>query len=285
MHYILKSLFVFIKEGIDVCGYVINRKYKGICAECGKEFESQRKGKYCSLHNSYTSYYKSKNMKKYRDIRRKPLVINCKECNKEFETYSAGTKYCPEHNIYSVWYQKRAYEKERELRKNAPYSHVCKTCGEIFQSLSPRSKYCLKHNARSKYYIGKRGEKLVMKRQADFFNKMPRKLRGSSAELLASTDLMKQGYEVFRSLSPFGTFDLIIFDADKNISFNIEVTLGTMRKNSEKPYFHRHRETMHLWDFLAVVLPDRTLYSADEQTFKPTIRECISNNEEPNKKK
>ena len=54
------------------------------------------------------------------------------------------------------------------------------------------------------------------------------KHRGAMSELAASAWLMEQGFEVFRNVSHYGKYDLIIRDVDTNEFTPLDVTTGSI---------------------------------------------------------
>lgn len=51
---------------------------------------------------------------------------------------------------------------------------------------------------------------------------MDRKHRGARAELLAVTFLLKEGYEVFRNVSPHGLIDLVAIKGGVSVHFDVK---------------------------------------------------------------
>ena len=79
--------------------------------------------------------------------------------------------------------------------------------------------------------------------------------RGAHSELRVAVDLMAQGFEVFRNLSPNGTHDIIALRGGKY--FGIEVRTGT-RMTTGMVSFPTHNIRA---PYIAVVLPDEIIYS------------------------
>lgn len=73
---------------------------------------------------------------------------------------------------------------------------------------------------------------------------------GAIGELMAASDLLKKGYEVYRALSPASRADLI---AIKNgNTFDIDVTTGY--ENSEGKLFHPKKLSLRRTSVIAVVV-------------------------------
>jgi len=54
-------------------------------------------------------------------------------------------------------------------------------------------------------------------------NAVPRKHRGTHAELIAACWLMERGYDVFRNLSPYGPVDLVTIKGDRFRLFDVKL--------------------------------------------------------------
>jgi hypothetical protein len=78
---------------------------------------------------------------------------------------------------------------------------------------------------------------------------------GALRELIAASDLMKKGWEVFRSMSPACPCDLIIMS--RNVMLRVEVRTGR-RKKAGGIFVPKHGD----YDILAVVIRanDEVLY-------------------------
>lgn len=74
---------------------------------------------------------------------------------------------------------------------------------------------------------------------------------GTVAELLVATDLMKQGFEVFKALSPHCSCDLIAFDGDK--CYRIEVKTGYVHPTNGIRYGGKKLDPCR-YDVMAVVV-------------------------------
>jgi len=59
---------------------------------------------------------------------------------------------------------------------------------------------------------------------------------GAIAELEVCAKLLRKGFEVYRSVSPASSCDLIAFNKKKNELFRVEVRTGKIRKDGEITY-------------------------------------------------
>ena len=120
---------------------------------------------------------------------------------------------------------------------------ICKTCGKIITGRNKGAEYCNKtcHKVRvSELCRLKNGEK----------NPFPPSVCGTVSELTVSTDLLKKGFHVFRSISPYGPCDIVVLKGKK--LFLIEVTTGS-RNNAGKLMYPAHKKYAHIFDIIAVV--------------------------------
>jgi hypothetical protein len=133
----------------------------------------------------------------------------------------------PEHTIESDWIEG---------------SRPCAHCNSRYYPATPRQKYCSRPCSNAvrdaRQYGGKRHPKL------------PSGTLGAMNEMVVCADLIRQGYHVFRAVSPSCPCDLLILSGSK-IS-RVEVTSGC-RNYKGKIMFCPHN--LDYYDVLAVVLP------------------------------
>jgi PD-(D/E)XK endonuclease len=83
---------------------------------------------------------------------------------------------------------------------------------------------------------------------------------GAIGELKVSCDLLDRGYEVFRSVSPDGSCDLVALKGDK--MFRIEVKTGQVYATTgTRTYPKPKPKDANKFDILAVSYPDGIAYS------------------------
>jgi hypothetical protein len=104
----------------------------------------------------------------------------------------------------------------------------------------------------TKVYCSPECRKSYGKRQ-QFDTYVPCGTIGALGELLVAADLLRKGYEVFRSVSPSCSADIMIYRDGK--SKRVEVRTGH-RQNSGKINANR----IHRADILAIVLIDQIVY-------------------------
>jgi Holliday junction resolvase-like predicted endonuclease len=78
---------------------------------------------------------------------------------------------------------------------------------------------------------------------------------GAAKELVVCAYLLEQGFEVFRSVSPSATCDLIAMLRGSTELIRIEVKTAYTRKNGGV-VFQAPKEKRHFYDTVAAVLPD-----------------------------
>ena len=79
--------------------------------------------------------------------------------------------------------------------------------------------------------------------------------KGTSSELIVATDLLGRGFEVFRSLSPDGSCDLIALKDGRALRIEVKTARTTGKRHKTYP-----AAPNELHDVLAVVIPG--VYSA-----------------------
>lgn len=120
---------------------------------------------------------------------------------------------------------------------------VCKTCGKPFMGYG------------TKIYCSAGCRKSSNNRQR-FDAYVPTGSIGALGELLVAADLLRKGFEVFRSVSPSCSADIMIHR--DGFSRRVEVRTGCI-ENSGKILANR----VHRADILAIVLPDKVLYEPE----------------------
>lgn len=118
---------------------------------------------------------------------------------------------------------------DKRIRKNQLHHYCNKKC---------KQEYYTKHN-KSKYYQ---------------FSRSP-STTGAIYELMVCTELLKLGYDVFRSMSPNASCDLII--NKNNILLKVEVTTGYQKVNNDLWHLPKNN---NLYDILAVVTLTGIIY-------------------------
>lgn len=79
---------------------------------------------------------------------------------------------------------------------------------------------------------------------------------GAIGEMVVISDLLKQGWEVYRSMSPHARADLIVRRHARTLM--IEVRSGTQNLNGRICWATPARPKA--WDIVAVVLPDNSIH-------------------------
>ncbi len=129
------------------------------------------------------------------------------------------------------------------------YEKQCKHCGKTFKTTNSTKLYCdtwcLRKETRNKY------EKAFMfKGQRDIH----RTTLGAINEYRVCVDLLMKGYEIFKSITPNCSCDLIMLK-DNKIK-RIEVTSG-YRVNG-KIYANKHNKSKY--DIMVIVVNNEILY-------------------------
>lgn len=125
----------------------------------------------------------------------------------------------------------------------------CLHCGVEFKAKKARQVYCSSEHR--SFSIQDRQTALNEHRTWD----IPPGTVGAIHELVASIDLMKNGYHVFRALSPSCQCDLLLLIGEKVL--RVEVTTGTLHTNGTL-YFPAKQK--HRFDILAVVCGNKVTY-------------------------
>jgi len=216
--------------------------YRETCLQCGGPIPEKRQfpwTKYCSQKCSdmVTSH------KRYPDVL-KHTRTTCLHCNGPISKERQGvkTKYC------SLLCNARASRLRMEMLPLPPSRKNCLNCGKPI--LNP---------------IRKTGTKFCgLKCATEFGRRNMVKVEGSSTlqmgtlgaigEYIACVDLLRKGYEVFRSVSPTCSCDLVILKDGKLET--VEVRVGAK-------YYSgclRYSQTKIRADLLAIVLHDEIIY-------------------------
>lgn len=125
------------KGGLKYCCKECDRKmakqrYKPVtpkkhtCKQCGEEFKSTHRPKFCSD--------KCKNKHYYNKYANRTYEITCKGCNEEKQVTDPRAEYCS-HKCY--------YEHgDHSMKGTYEIEVICDTCEEMFMAESNQSKYC-----------------------------------------------------------------------------------------------------------------------------------------------
>lgn len=70
---------------------------------------------------------------------------------------------------------------------------------------------------------------------------MDKKHKGALAELKACAWLLKQGYEVYRNVSPFGPYDIVAWKNAKFETIDVKTASSYITKKGELRYYHPER--------------------------------------------
>jgi hypothetical protein len=124
----------------------------------------------------------------------------------------------------------------------------CVACGMIMKNILPHKKYCGK-NCKYNFSTKKFGLKKFKKSELNSTNV------GAMHEMIVCVDLLKKGYNVFRSISPAASCDILILK-DKHM-LRIEVTTGNILSLTGKIYHPKKDESK--FDVLALVMHDGSI--------------------------
>lgn len=103
------------------------------CEHCGKQFESERKKRFCSRFCAYRHRYEDKDDRGYSG-RRNPVVNDpkkCKNCGKTFIPCKKNQLYCSSQCQTNDWY-----------RNNRSKKVYCVVCGKQIPEANGGSRYC-----------------------------------------------------------------------------------------------------------------------------------------------
>ncbi len=140
---------------------------------------------------------------------------------------ACSTPFKSKHNWKTVCSTKCAYRIEHQLTY---LTFECAFCGIEVKTRLRRQKYCSRKCVLGAQRAGV-GEK--------HYPGLPTGSIGSIGELLVAADLLKRGYEVFRSVSPSTSCDLAILKSGKLI--RVEVRTGYRLKNGKILTERTHR--------------------------------------------
>lgn len=134
---------------------------------------------------------------------------------------------------------------------------LCRLCGNKIPKdrIKRQSKFC-KNSCRISHHKIK-----VQKANPDRMignGLNSRNAAGAASELSAASDLILRGFEVFKSLVPSSSCDLIAMRGKKCV--RVEVTTGTYSylKDSTKIFYRK--KDLEKCDLLAIVFHDKVLY-------------------------
>ena len=110
-----------------------------VCVGCGNVFNWHRKKKYCS--DQCKPYYKP-------PIADDQKVVNCKNCDREFERNKRNIQFCQSSCYKEFWKKNDRLKaksdrraKKQKLAESGGYKLNCQWCNEVFSCLR-RRKYC-----------------------------------------------------------------------------------------------------------------------------------------------
>lgn len=168
-------------------------------------------------------------------------IIKCKVCDNKF--YRKKTNSKKQHCSWDC-----ENKDKKLLETNKKFSKECLNCDNKFYTNKNHQVFC-EQSCRNIYYA----------KQWDidgFRFEIPSGTVGVLSEYLASIDLMKKGYEVYRAMSPASSSDLILKKNNKFIS--IEVRTGKLKINNEKNDVKLHYPKHHMRsDHFAIVIPEK----------------------------
>lgn len=167
----------------------------------------------------------------------------CAVCKKEF----LGT--------ISQLYCSKECLKNKHFPPKPKSNKICPKCKQSFQTTVFNKKYC----------------SIACYKKANIFERelknIPTGTIGAIQELRVSIDLLRDGFEVFRALSPSCSCDLLVHK--NNIFHRIEVRTAYRTKNNLiKPSTYKNIKA----EILAMVFPNEIIY-------KPSKNEWILKNE------
>jgi hypothetical protein len=128
-----------------------------------------------------------------------------------------------------------------------PFEHKCLNCGIDIEPSNP-SLYC-SHKCR-----------LETKHQRDKLNnhfKLATGTIGSISEYRVVAELLGMGFEVFKSVSPHCSCDLIIYDKVDRLCLRVEVKTGTYTGKAKNINYPKKNINA---DIIAVAFKDKILY-------------------------
>jgi len=123
-------------------------------------------------------------------------------------------------------------------RKYGKETKNCATCGKPFIQVGPRHLYCSK---RCQPWHGKYRSN----------SELPSTATGALAELIVGIDLIRKGYDTFKSITPCSKFDLVAFK--NGAIYKIEVKTAH-KLDKGKVSFSPHRHADH--DILALYVAE-----------------------------
>lgn len=126
---------------------------------------------------------------------------------------------------------------------------ICEECGQPFKGYTRTTRYCSKPCRRAVELRARPGRELVL----------PTGTVGAISELVVGADLLRQGYEVFRALSPACSCDLLALKG--GVMIRLEVRTGSRNPLTGKLYYARPAKDAGRSDHYAVVVGDVIVYA------------------------
>lgn len=136
------------------------------------------------------------------------------------------------------------------------YKRICPTCGSEFTTEAFTKVYCNPTCRPSG--ISQKGQRLSLKDASGGTT-------GTFSELLVTTDLIANGFFVFRCVSPHAPFDLIAFKDTTLIKIEVKTTTRSLKGVLLIP---KHSYNLH--DILACVIP-----STREIVYTPPLKDFL----------
>lgn len=130
----------------------------------------------------------------------------------------------------------------RSYEKKGPFNKICETCGRPFAAQQPNAKYC--------------GEDCRPQYKKPFPGLNTGQV-GAIGELRVCTDLLARGFEVFRSVSPACSCDLIALKNGAMLRIEVRTACKT---RDNKVQFPGDINDKGKQDHFAAVLPDQIIY-------------------------
>lgn len=132
----------------------------------------------------------------------------------------------------------------------------CQWCGEINLNRISSAKYC------SKSCVNESAK--AQRKSQNNFTDINRNKIGALSEILACADLLRNGFDVFRSVSPSASCDIIAYF--KNKVYRIEVTTGYFNIAGNPAWPRKDQEK---FDILMVIFKNGDI------KYVPSLQEII----------
>lgn len=127
------------------------------------------------------------------------------------------------------------------------YKKICPICKNEFEALSHNAQYCKDCKLKGSAYKTTRPR-----------TNTPRKHIGASTEMAVCIDLLNRGYDVFRSVSDHGYFDIVAY-GHNGIILKVEATTGAIYKSGIRSY-DSHQKYQGHFNLVAVHYADKICY-------------------------